>query len=136
MEEVVNSESVHEKSKSEVLWDRIYRDELLEHEEICEKAFKIFEEGAVQIAPVRKLLCSKMLCSEEWLCDYLNKNSDLAQILEQITLRQELEIFRKWADGQLKESSAQELLRKIRDNESAQDLSEIFSGGEGDGEDA
>jgi hypothetical protein len=53
-------------------------------------------------------------------------------VLEQIALRQELEIFKKWADGQLRESSTLALLREIRGEQKTQDLAAIFNG---DGED-
>jgi hypothetical protein len=132
MEDIKVKELPKGKPRIEMLWDRIYLSDNLEHEEICEEAFEIFKQQPIQIAPAKKLLCSRILCTVEWLDGYIDRNGDLAAILEQVTLQQELEVFKRWADGQLRESSAQALLREIRGEDPTVDLSAVFNG---DGED-
>jgi hypothetical protein len=73
-----------------------------------------------------------MLCREDFVEECVDDDCEIGLVLEQIALRQELEIFKKWADGQLRESSALALLKEIRGDKQGQDLASIFNG---DGED-
>jgi hypothetical protein len=95
-------------------------------------AMEIFSRDPIPIAPANKLLCCALLCATDWLEEFLEEYPEIAGILGQITLRQEVEIFQRWSDGQLREGSAQALLRGIRGEEPAMDLATIFNGDGGD----
>jgi hypothetical protein len=127
MEDVKEGESPEENPIGEALRNRIYHEDNLSHEEICEEALGIFKQRPIQIAPAKKILCGKILCKMDWLDDYIDRNGDLAAILEQVTFQQELEVFKKWANGQLREGSAQALLMAIRGDEPGLDLSTVFN---------
>jgi hypothetical protein len=95
--------------------------------------YEIFNENSIPIAPADKLLRARVLCSEDGLGKCLKENGVIRNVLGHITLRQEIEIFKRWADGKLKESSALMLLREIRGDDSSMELSAIFNG-ESDGD--
>jgi hypothetical protein len=96
-------------------------------------ALEIFSQDPIPIAPVKKMLASKALSPIERIEDSVKDFAELASILEQITLLQEIEIFKRLASGQMKESSALMLLREIRGDDSPMELSAIFNG-ESDGD--
>jgi hypothetical protein len=95
---------------------------------IFELAMEVFDQKPIPIAPVKKLLASKVLCKIEKVESFLNTCEDLMAVVEQITLLQELEIFERWSGGKLKESSAMLLLKEIRGEDVDLDMSAIFNG--------
>jgi hypothetical protein len=97
-------------------------------EKILNAALEIFLRTDIPLAPVKKLLASKLLMAKEMVEDAAESSGELERVLEQIILSQELEIFRRWSAGELKDGSAHLLLHEIRDEGPLPDISEIFGG--------
>jgi hypothetical protein len=101
-------------------------------DEIRDAALEIFSLEPIPLAPAKALLANKLFMPKEIAGKEVENFPDLGKIVEQIALRQELEIFRRWADGQLRDSSAQVLLREIRGDDSLLEISSVFNEDLGD----